>query len=142
MNDLINYVIAKKLASKIKLTKGQYDVKGKVLLEVDAVVTKGEDESYTPTAELPIKEILAAIVRKYKIKQDELEELIVEAYRTSVNNDSSLKEELDYTEHTLAKVNKVLGKLPEKTREGKTTINGIVRIISPETGLVIPKARG
>ena len=142
MNDLINYVIAKKLASKIKLTKGQYDVKGKVLLEVDAVVTKGEDESYTPTAELPIKEILATMVRKYKIKQGELEELIVEAYKTSVNNDSSLKEELDYTEYTLAKVNKVLGKLPEKTREGKTTINGIVRIISPETGLVIPKARG
>lgn len=142
MNDLINYVISKKLASKIKLTKGQYDVKGKVLLEVDAVVTKGEDESYTPTAELPIKEILATMVRKFKIKQGELEELLIEAYKASVNNESTLKEELDYTEHTLAKVNKVLGKLPEKTREGKTTVNGIVRIISPETGLVIPKARG
>ena len=142
MNDLINYVIAKKLASKIKLTKGQYDVKGKVLLEVDAVVTKGEDETYTPTAELPIKEILATMVRKFKIKQGELEELLIEAYKASVNNESSLKEELDYTEHTLAKVNKVLDKLPEKTREGKTTINGIVRIISPETGLVIPKVRG
>lgn len=127
---LLNLVIAKKLGKdKVKVAPGKYHLKGHVLLQIDAEVTKGEEESYCPTAKLPLKEVLATFVKRYKIKQSDLEELLVEAYNNAKENCVSIKDELVFTEFSLSKVEKVLGKLPPEKRDGKTNLNGFVRLV-------------
>ena len=141
-DQLLPLVLSKKLGKdKVKLEKGKYHLKGYATIEIDVEVNKGEDENYQPTSKLPIKEVLATLVKKFKITQGQLEELIVEAYTNARNDGVSIKEELEFTEHTLNKVNKVLGKLPSETREGKTLMNGFVRIIDKDTKVAIEKLR-
>jgi hypothetical protein len=130
MSDLLNLVIAKKLASKPDLKPGDYKVFGEATLEIDAVVTKCEDEECTPTNKLPIKQLLAVFVKRYNIKQAELEEVLTEAFKLAAEEETSIAEQLEFSQRSLNRVINAINKLPKTRKSGKTLVNGIVKFIS------------
>jgi len=134
--NLFMIAIAKKLKNNEKLPQGEYKVSGKVVVDVDAVIKKCAEESYTPTNSLPWQSILAVLVKKYNIKQAELENIILNAVDESNQNNTSIADSLAYTQRALDRVERTIAKLPNKTREGKTLINGTVNIITIKNGLI------
>lgn len=132
----LQQLLAFSLAKQIKKPKpetfspGEYEAKGTLTIEVDSIIKKAPQERYHPTAQIPFKEVIAVLVRRYKIKQTELDEIILEAYLKAKEEDASVKEYLGYTMQSLEKLQKTLAKLPEEKREGKTTVQGITRILN------------
>lgn len=129
LDNLVNLAISECIPASKEIDPGKYAVSGVAKIELNAIIAKSSPTMYTPTADLPLKNVIAVFVKKYNIKMDELQELLVEAYKLSLINETSVAEELDYTEKALGRVIKTLDKLPQKPRAGKTSVQGMAKII-------------
>lgn len=130
LNSLINLAIVESLPASKEIEVGKYKVSGIANLSVDAIITKGKSEMFRPTASLPLTAVIAVFVKRYNIKVAELDEILVEAYKQSLLNESDIRDELDYTTKAMARVTKTLSKLPEQQRAGKTSIKGETKLLS------------
>lgn len=128
----LEHAITKAIASEFKDSKaeiGQTCFRGKVVIDLDVSVLRGEDEEYTPTAEIPILKVLALCLSRAGFQRQAIEQLIVNSVTEAVNQDAKIDEILKVTESAIERVKKeVQSKLPKKKRAGKTQVKGVVRL--------------
>lgn len=128
----LEHAITKAIASEFKDSKaeiGQTSFRGKVVIDLDVNLLRGEDEEYTPTAEIPILKVLALCLSRAGFQRQAIEQLIVNAVTEAVNQDAKIDEILKVTELAIERVKQeVQSKLPKKTRAGKTQVKGVVRL--------------
>jgi len=123
-------VAIKKYLDSLKSTSvntGTHQVKEKILIEVDAVVKKFPDETYTPTVSIPLKSVMAILLHLCGFQRERASEILVKAMTMAINNQLDANEEIQSLlkdiDSCMARVEEVTSSLPPKTRTGKTTVN-------------------
>ena len=121
--------LSKAIASEIKNREdpevGTHKVSEKLTFEVEGSVQKCEDETYTPTVDIPLKVTLALFVRYSGITGDAalnaLERAMSEALALGEKGEKKVSEVAEI-DRAMSKVVSMLGELPRKTRKGKTNV--------------------
>lgn len=109
-------------------------------VSVSGVVTKGEQESVTPTTSIPWVTVAAELLRSCGVTGDSAILRLRSALEAVLTQDKSLSAELKDTHKSVAvAVEKIktelLAKLPKTTREGKTSFATIQSVISVPEGV-------
>jgi hypothetical protein len=134
----LSTVLAKLVKANGPLAPGHYNVSDTVTLAIDGEVVKGEDESYTPTVDIPLLATLALFIEglRGKVQQVQVEtimETLVEsmtaALSANVKADPVLKARLADIDAAMARVRSMTAALPDKTRTGKTIASGRLAMI-------------
>jgi hypothetical protein len=151
MDSLILTALAKSLTKQAKkaresLSSGDHEVEGEITLFYKGDVTVLPDETYTPTADIPLKVALALFVRYSGITRDAAMEALIKAMKKALEieelkgKDKKLAVEaireiadLDEAEETMRAG---LDKLPLKDRKGKVlakvAVNEVIRFQEQE----------
>jgi hypothetical protein len=124
-----------KMAKPLKgnLTPGVHLVDETVTIKVSGQVTRGEDTTYTPTAEIPILATLAIFIEKTGIVSGNVAAMLAEAMNEAyeynsdadgyTGNREAIEERLKDIDATMERVRtEITDKLPEKDRNGSTTV--------------------
>lgn len=120
-------------AKKAPLTEaGRFTVEGSFTVDVKATVSKFADETYVPTASIPLKPVLALLLHRMGCTRDKAMDIIVEVMTAAINLDADgsdmLTESIKDINTAMARVEQMAAALPPKVRAGKTTIAGKVEI--------------
>lgn len=103
------------------------------LVRVSGSLTINPDETYIPTAEIPVKAALALFIRYCGITRDAAENALVRAMTEALNREETgiLKtmtileelEEIAIIDDCTTRVMRLASRLPERTRKGKVLTN-------------------
>lgn len=121
----LSKALADELKGRDELTVGVHTVDENVNLHVSANITKGEDETYTPTIKISHKVAMALLVQKCgfvgKGAINALQAAMTEAMNADDKSESYIRamSDIQAAEKQLATM---LGKLPKATRTGKAII--------------------
>lgn len=104
--------------------------RGKVVLDLDIVVTRGPDIPYTPTAEISPIALLALALQMSGFQGKNITDKVVAAANQLLSaNPEPIPESLKLTEEAIERVKKeVQSKLSKKNRAGPTNVKGVIRI--------------
>jgi hypothetical protein len=111
------------------LLPGEYHLRGRVVVEVDCTVRKGEPQTYRPTVHLPLKAILGLALVKAGVNAGDIAFIVAEAAKEALENGREVEVALEPTEEGLKAVEKLLDRLPPQTREGASKIVGNVEVV-------------
>lgn len=140
----------KKLAEKTPLFAGQYSLAETLTIQVNGSVTKGADEDYIPTVDIPLKLALACVLEKAGFQRENAKKILLEAMTEALNmgdkEEELLKQTTTLTPAELAlatrlkdvqtameHVKDVTRNLPTKTRKGKTLVTVAIKEVEPAT---------
>ena len=117
------------------LAVGVYEVDTVVTLRVVGTIKKGADEPYIPTADIPLKAALALVLEKSGISRELSSRLLVEAMTEALKlgekGSEAVEAKCKDIDAAMERVNKLVGKLPEKIRSGKTICKVTVTEVAP-----------
>ena len=137
MDPVIAKAIEKGIKVKGDLAVGVYEIDTTVTLRVVGKITKGADEPYTPTVDIPLKAALALLLEKSGISRELssrlLVEAMVEALKVGEKAEGEVSERCKDIDAAMARVEAIVGKLPKKTRTGKTVCKVTVEEVVKET---------
>lgn len=139
----------KKLAEKTPLIVGTHTLAETVTIQVAGTVTKGADESYVPTVDIPLKLALACVLEKAGFQRENAKKILLEAMTEALTlgdkEEELLKQTTTLTPAELAlatrlkdvqsameHVKDVTRNLPTKTRKGKTIVSVSFDHLIPE----------
>lgn len=133
MTQITKSAVLKAIANEFKEVKaeiGTVEFRGQVVFDVDITVKRGEDISYTPTADIPLIPVLAVVFRRMGFQRDKMAELLIDAVNEVSNGDkSNIADAITATEEELDKIKNAMKKgLVKKTKAGPTTVKGVVRL--------------
>jgi hypothetical protein len=107
---------------------------------ISGQITVGVEETYTPTAEIPLKTVIALAVKKMGIQRSHflnvLRESMIEVLNTDVELRSALVAESGLNDFEQLLKDRVLSQLPRKTRAGKVKAELTVAEVAP-SGIII-----
>jgi hypothetical protein len=134
MNDIIKTALAKAYTPVNPLSPGKYQVKERITLEIEGTITKGADQTRTPTVDIPWKKVVAHLAEKLGCVGDAAINQLTDAIRDAMNNnkdkDAAIESRIKDIEAATKKVESFLGQLPPKTISGRTTVDVTVTEIS------------
>ncbi len=120
-------------AKKVRkeLSVGRHEVKN-LVVEINGHINVAEDETYTPTAEIPIKATLALFMRYCGVTRDAAAKALVRAMNDAIDAQETgsdkaerILREINASQEDVAACEKMvqdaIGELDEKTRNGKVT---------------------
>jgi hypothetical protein len=114
-----------KPAKGLNLTVGAHEVDETITVRVKGTLKKGEDTTYTPTADIPLKAALALVLEKAGVVGDAAANMLVEAMTEALEADSdknvALAERMNEVDTAMERVKAVAAKLPAKPRKGSVT---------------------
>lgn len=117
--------IENELKNREEPNVGTHTVDEKLAFAIQGDVTKCAGESYTPTVDIPMKVTLALFVRYSGVTADvalkALEKAMSEALAIGAKGEDKISEVANI-DKAMSKVTAMLGKLPQKTRKGKTNV--------------------
>lgn len=117
-----------------KSAPGINDIDATITLRVKAQVVKGQDVTYTPTVDIPLKVALALVLEKSGITREAaakiLTEALTEALESGEQAEGAVAERLNDIDLALARVTAITAVLPKKIRSGATTVKGTVEELS------------
>lgn len=134
--DAVLAVAVEKLVGKLKGTVpvGVHQVEEYVTFHVSGEVKKFEDETYIPTASVPLKPTLAILLHLMGFQRDKAAEILVKAMEMALNNGTDATSEMESfmsdIDVCMEKVEALASKLPPQKRAGKTTVKGKVEVVS------------
>jgi hypothetical protein len=113
-----------KVVKENPLTPGTYNLNGqRLIIELSGSVTKGEDESYTPTVCIPVTAALMLAFEKLGCIGPAFENMLFSAMKEALEADEKanerIKERLKAVAAVEERLQRQLGDLPKKTRTGK-----------------------
>lgn len=114
------------------LPPGTYIVKDQLVIELDCVINKDNDEKYIPTISIPLKTVLALMLQKAGAIRDHIANLMKECMVQAVTGGASLKEllqsETEEVEKYMDEVNTICASGGTSTRTGKTFVKGSISV--------------
>lgn len=121
-------------ADRDSITPGNYTVEP-FTVQIEGVIGVGPDETYTPTADIPLIPTVALALKKMGIQRDHFLGVLKQAMEEVLLQDkkvrAALMEQIGLAEFERDFRTKVLAGLPNKTRNGKVTtaltVNEVVR---------------
>lgn len=145
---LANYF--KKLAEKTGISVGSYALNDTLTIQLSGTVNKANDETYTPTADIPLKLALALVLEKAGFQRDNAKKILIDAMNEALTLSDKEKELLESSttltpaelaiatrlkdvEKAMEHVKDVTTNLPPKSRKGKTTVAVTVKELTPQT---------
>lgn len=127
-------VLARELAERAKEEKievGLHYLGERVTLEVTGTAEQKEEQLHTPTVSVPIVETLALFASKLPPNEKILTEALGAALAEAMDGGKPPDQFLDLTQRMIAEVReKLLAKLPKKTRTGTFKPQVTLRIVS------------
>ena len=136
MNDqAVLFAVSKLLKPKFDPTTGATVVKGQVVVDVDAVISKSPDELYAPTVHIPYLKVFAEFAKLSGITRNVALKNFRTAMVNSLTNGTDAEAELDNLVDELDKFEnivkeEVINQLPKQTRKGKVSVKGSAEIAS------------
>lgn len=133
--DAILAVAVEKLVGKLKgnISVGTHQIDEYVTLHVSGEVKKFEDETYVPTASVPLKATLAIMLHLMGFQREKAVEILVKAMEMALNNGTNATAEMENfmadIDSCMEKVESLAAKLPPQKRSGKTTVKGKVEVV-------------
>ena len=131
MNDVIIAALLKSLKSP-KVEAGDYSFDETFVVNIKGSLSKDEDESYTPTVDIPLLLTMALLLEKMGIVRDRAAEMLKEAMQEAIAHQQSGDEYISHFVNDIKvamdRVREVTGSLPKKTRSGKTKVKAEVDI--------------
>jgi len=124
-----------KLVAKLKtpVSIGTHQVDEYITLHVTGEVKKFADETYIPTASVPLKPALAILLHLMGFQREKGAEILVKAMTMALTSgtDSTAEIEAYMTDidACMKKVETMAAALPPATRSGKTTVKGSIQIV-------------
>lgn len=121
--------LSRKLGSDLEpLEPGEYVVRGKVTVNVDCVVSKGQPTSARQAVRLDPSRLLAAALRLAGVRMDKAANLIERAVQSATAEESpEAPEWLDVIEGTVGRCKSAIADaLPMQPREGACKVTGSV----------------
>jgi hypothetical protein len=122
-----------KLAKGIELGQGVHEVDEVVTLRITGTVDKRADETFTPTADIPLKAALALVLEKSGVTRDAAARILVEAMTEALESGKDASEEikgrLNDIDTAMDRVRDAASALPSKTRKGKTLVKCEVEVL-------------
>lgn len=136
VTDLVALAMSKKLKADAP-PPGEYVVSGLATVRVNVRIAKGEPTMYRPTSSLPLKGVLAVALRRAGVMRGNIARIIAEAATEALEAGEKV-EGLEETEEAIKAVEKMLERLPPKSREGATRVEGDVELLgfAPELKVV------
>ena len=129
MENLIKLAIIKSLDKEVKdfkATPGVHQVDEIVTIRVVGTITKGQDNEYTPTVDIPLLPTLALVLEKAGFQRELAKTLLVDAMREALElqekGASFVAERCKNIEAAMEHVKQVTGALPKKIKSGATTV--------------------
>lgn len=107
-----------------------------IVLRVAGVVSKGLDNEYTPTAEIPLKSALALFLDKMGFMREfcmlKLEEAMTEALTADADKNETIQASMTDIDEAMERVQLMVGKLPKQIRNGAVRVKVTVDEIKLE----------
>ena len=117
--------LAKEQDARDNVSVGVHEVSAEMVLKLKGTVNVGEDETYQPTAKIPLKTTLALFMKYSGFTGAHalatLERAMKEAAELGEDAAEKMSEMADLAT-TEKKVSKMLAKLPKETRKGKVKV--------------------
>lgn len=133
--DAVLAVAVEKLVGKLKgnIPVGVHQVEDYVTLHISGEVKKFEDETYIPTASVPLKPTLAILLHLMGFQRDKAAEILIKAMEMALSNGTDatneMQEYMSDVDTCMEKVEALAAKLPPQKRAGKTTVKGKVEVV-------------
>lgn len=128
----LNAVMAKLAKAAGPLAPGQYAVDETITVRVAGTVDKGEDETYVPTVDIPLKRTMALLLARMGVQRDAAMAALVAAMTSALNADRNADGDIDAymkdVDAAMARVQSVTAALPPKTRTGKTRVDATLAV--------------
>ena len=135
MIDPVLAVAVEKLVGKHKaaLPVGTHQVEEYITLHISGEVKKFADESYVPTASVPLKPALAILLHLMGFQREKAADILVKAMSMALANGTDATAEIEGymadIDACMEKVESLAAKLPPAIRSGKTTVKGTVEVV-------------
>jgi len=135
MNDIETVALTKAL-SKLEVEKipaGKHKIDLTVTLRLTGSLTKKEDQDFTPTVSIPLKQALALVLHYAGVTREAAKSILVQAMTESLNGENtSIGDYLQDIDAAMAHVQSVTEALPQQTRSGATLTNlNLVEVEEP-----------
>lgn len=128
----VQNAVMKAIASEWEEAKadvGTTSFRGKVVIDLDLVVSRGEDVNASVAIQIPWMKVCLLSLSRSGFQREAIEQLIIQLAEECVNEPDKNSELLSEFEETIEKFKERLSaKLPKKPRSGGTKCKGIVRI--------------
>lgn len=103
---------------------GEYFIDQAFSVRIRGVLTRAEDTTYTPTADIPLLPTLALFAKRTGFQRDYLLSVLKDVMTEVVNNGTNavdgLTEYLGDIDHAMVEVKKAIRDIPKKSRKGAT----------------------
>jgi hypothetical protein len=107
------------------LAVGSHEIDETLTVRVKGVLKKGEDTTYTPTADIPLKAALALVLEKAGVVGDAAANMLVEAMTEALEADAdkndALAARMKDVDKAMTRVKEAAEALPAKNRKGPVT---------------------
>jgi hypothetical protein len=111
--------------SETKRKQGSHEIDETLTVRVKGVLKKGEDTTYTPTADIPLKAALALVLEKAGVVGDAAANMLVEAMTEALEADAdkndALAARMKDVDKAMTRVKEAAEALPAKNRKGPVT---------------------
>lgn len=128
LNALLAKAIEKavsKPAKGVVLAVGAHEIDETLTVHVKGTLKKGEDTTYTPTADIPLKAALALVLEKAGVTRDAAAAMLVSAMTEALEGDTSknaaILERVKDVDAAMERVTSAAAALPAKPRKGAIT---------------------
>ncbi len=147
MNDsllaALNACIAKLAKANGPIAPGSYGLDETITLRVAGTVEKGEDESYVPTVDIPLKRTMALLLARMGFQREAAMDALVAAMTDALNAGRNADGDIDGymkdVDTAMAHVQSVTAALPPKTRTGKTRVDcTLVAVAAAPVAVPVP----
>lgn len=112
---------------------GSHEVDFVVKLHIKGEIKKGEDVTYTPTAEIPLLPTMALMLEKMGFMREKAISLLIESMKEAIstNEDSekAIQERTKDIEEAMSHVRRITASLPKKIKSGATTAKLVMNIL-------------
>jgi hypothetical protein len=115
------------------LLPGEYHVDEVITVRIVGSVNKSPDEVYTPTVDIPVKGVLAALLERAGITREASQQMLLDAINDALRHgtkaDAKIKDRLNDIDEAMERVQRLTTSLVKKTRKGKTFADAEVQVV-------------